>query len=163
MPEQLDLYVRYDLPAPVAIERWQQWFSNWLSLLALTESCELSLILTDDERVCRLNRQFRGIDSPTDVLAFAAREALSRETAKPVPNVTDFLSNVTLGDIVISVPTAVRQASEQRHSLEEELAWLASHGLLHLLGWDHPDERSLQSMLRKQRELLDVVQLCQVV
>ncbi|MEM6448272.1 MAG: rRNA maturation RNase YbeY [Cyanobacteria bacterium J06642_2] len=163
MPEQLDLYVRYDLPAPVAIERWQQWFSNWLSLLALTESCELSLILTDDERVCRLNRQFRGIDSPTDVLAFAAREAPSRETAKPVPNVTDFLSNVTLGDIVISVPTAVRQASEQRHSLEEELAWLASHGLLHLLGWDHPDERSLQSMLRKQRELLDVVQLCQVV
>lgn len=63
------------------------------------------------------------------------------------------------GDIVISVPTARAQAKAQGHRLSQELAWLASHGLLHLLGWDHPDELSLQRMLQQQRQLLAAIQL----
>ena len=59
-----------------------------------------------------------------------------------------------LGDIVVSVPTARRQALEQEHGLERELRWLVSHGLLHLLGWDHPDADSLAAMLQKQEHLL---------
>jgi probable rRNA maturation factor len=64
-----------------------------------------------------------------------------------------------LGDIVISVETAYRQAQQQGHSLQTELAWLATHGLLHLLGWDHPDEESLQGMLYQQETLLKLVNL----
>ncbi|MEO0935438.1 MAG: rRNA maturation RNase YbeY, partial [Cyanobacteria bacterium J06641_2] len=59
-----------------------------------------------------------------------------------------------LGDIIVSVDTARKQAIQQGHSLKIELAWLASHGFLHLIGWDHPDEESLQRMLRKQVMLL---------
>jgi probable rRNA maturation factor len=59
-----------------------------------------------------------------------------------------------LGDIVISVQTAARQAPEHGHSLERELLFLASHGLLHLLGWDHPDDTSLAAMLSRQEQLL---------
>ncbi len=62
-----------------------------------------------------------------------------------------------LGDIVISVQTAARQAPEHGHSLERELLFLASHGLLHLLGWDHPDDASLAAMLARQQQLLDGV------
>lgn len=163
MSQRLDLYVRCDLPVPVAVEQWQSWFSAWLHHLAFTEPCELSLILTYDDRMQTLNRQFRGIDCPTDVLAFAAREVNFSESAQSVSDVTGSLPTVMLGDIVISVPIASRQAIEQHHSLADELIWLAAHGLLHVLGWDHPDESSLQAMIRKQRELLEVIQLCQVV
>ncbi|AUB37577.1 ybeY, putative rRNA maturation factor [Nostoc flagelliforme CCNUN1] len=62
-----------------------------------------------------------------------------------------------LGDIIVSVDTAQRQAQQQEHSLPTELAWLASHGLLHLLGWDHPDEESLGRMLKQQVRLLNAV------
>ncbi len=64
-----------------------------------------------------------------------------------------------LGDIVISVDTANRQATEQGHPLQTELAWLATHGLLHLLGWDHPDETSLLQMLERQAVLLQQIGL----
>ncbi len=84
---------------------------------------------------------------PTDVLAFAALEGeslLLEEDDSPL----------YLGDIVVSLETAQRQAAEQRHPLETELAWLVSHGLLHLLGWDHPDDAQLAAMLTQQRSLL---------
>jgi probable rRNA maturation factor len=64
-----------------------------------------------------------------------------------------------LGDIVISLDTAQRQAETQSHPLEVELAWLAAHGLLHLLGWDHPDDASLTRMLNQQQALLQIVGL----
>ena len=63
-------------------------------------------------------------------------------------------TTLELGDIVVSVPTAARQAIEQGHSLERELQWLVSHGLLHLLGWDHPDEATLNAMIACQERLL---------
>ena len=64
-------------------------------------------------------------------------------------------ASVELGDIVVSLDTARRQALEQVHSLRHELRWLVSHGLLHLLGWDHPDDTSLEAMLQLQEQLLD--------
>jgi probable rRNA maturation factor len=64
-----------------------------------------------------------------------------------------------LGDIAISIDTAQRQAQQQGHSLKTELAWLAAHGFLHLLGWDHPDEESLTQMLDRQETLLQAIGL----
>ncbi len=108
---------------------------------------ELTLRLTDDAEIQGLNRQFRDKDQPTDVLAFAALEVNG-----PTPAAADL--PLYLGDLVISVETAQQQAIEQGHALETELAWLAAHGLLHLLGWDHPDSTQLAAMLAKQRSLL---------
>jgi probable rRNA maturation factor len=135
---------------------WVDWLQVWLESLSLTnnlvQNCEMSLRLTSDRQIRELNQQYRSLDQPTDVLAFAATES-----AITLP--TDFTEPLYLGDIIISLDTAAKQATEQKHSLTVELAWLASHGLLHLLGWDHPDDRSLEQMLQRQSELIQLLAL----
>ncbi|MBD2463769.1 rRNA maturation RNase YbeY [Oscillatoria sp. FACHB-1407] len=141
----------------IAIATWEGWFQRWLDQLKPDFSphnqYELSLRLTDDAEIQTFNAQYRQIDKPTDVLAFAALE-----TDYPELDELD-ASPLYLGDIVISVETAQQQAIAQHHSLQQELAWLAAHGLLHLLGWDHPDDDSLAQMLQQQASLLETVGL----
>jgi probable rRNA maturation factor len=153
MEEFLDLYLQHNVPSPIEESTWWNWFEIWLRELSITYPCELSLCLTSDDHIQELNREFRQIDQPTDVLAFSAQETLLPEGILEVSGVK------LLGDIVISVPTALQQAKAQGHKLSDELAWLATHGLLHLLGWDHPDELSLQRMLQQQRDLLAATHL----
>jgi len=142
-----------DFICPIATETWETWFKQWLNIieaeLPIADSYELSLRLTGDEEMQNLNLQYRQQNKPTDVLAFAALEV-------DIPHLKDTVvfTQLNLGDIVISVDTANRQAKQQRHPLKTELAWLAAHGFLHLLGWDHPDEESLRQMLNKQVDLL---------
>lgn len=135
-------------------DSWQMWFRQWLlalqSDLPQAETYELNLRLTNDEEIQTLNHLYRQQDRPTDVLAFAALEA-------DIPHPGNM--PLYLGDVVISVETALRQAQQQQHSEIVELAWLAAHGLLHLLGWDHPDDDSLHQMLNRQADLLQVVGL----
>jgi probable rRNA maturation factor len=109
------------------------------------DSVSLGVSLLDDTSIAELNKRWRQKPIPTDVLSFAALESEMPMGAG---------QEVELGDIVVSVPSARRQALEQEHGLERELRWLVSHGLLHLLGWDHPDEVSLAAMLQKQEHLL---------
>lgn len=143
---------------PIAEETWHTWFSRWLEHLqpelSATNSYELCLRLTDDAEIQTLNATYRHKDQPTDVLAFAALEV-------EVPELEDTqaTSPLYLGDIVISVETARSQAQQEGHSLKQELAWLSAHGLLHLLGWDHPDDASLTEMLSEQETLLQAVGL----
>jgi probable rRNA maturation factor len=138
--------------SPVSPETWESWFSHWLEVLHLDlspiQAYELSLRLTSDAEIQALNAQYRQKDQPTDVLAFAALEVDS-------PGVEAIDEPLYLGDIIISVETAQVQA--QGHTLEQELAWLATHALLHLLGWDHPTEGQLLAMLQKQSWLLQQV------
>lgn len=108
----------------------------------------LGLELTGDATIAELNEAWRQHSGPTDVLAFAAQEEAPPAPAGAEP---DWLE---LGDIVISLDTARRQAEAAGHGLGEELLFLASHGLLHLLGWDHPDDDSLEAMLARQTALL---------
>ncbi|AFZ28932.1 metalloprotease ybeY [Gloeocapsa sp. PCC 7428] len=142
----------------IAIETWEAWFACWIAslqeYLPPALGYELSLRLTDDAEIQVLNAQYRQQNKPTDVLAFAALE-----TNFPLPSEMRSRLPLYLGDIVISVDTAARQANQQNHSLKIELAWLAAHGLLHLLGWDHPDDDSLNQMLNEQTHLLDKVNL----
>jgi probable rRNA maturation factor len=132
---------------------WECWFQRWLEVLdpelSPSNAYELTLRLTDDAEIQALNAQFRQQNQPTDVLAFS-----SLEVDFPELDEMQELLPLYLGDIIISVETASRQAKGQRHSLEVELAWLATHGLLHLLGWDHPDDESLAQMLQQQERLL---------
>jgi rRNA maturation RNase YbeY len=122
-------------------------------------TAQVSLVLVGDREMRGLNRKYRGIDQPTDVLAFPMREegkASDKNKAIDLwhPNTTLDL----LGDVVISIPTARKQALLQGHSLEQEIAVLMIHGLLHLLGYDH--ERSVADarlMKKKEKELLQVV------
>lgn len=145
-----------DIICPIAADTWETWFLQWLNIveaeLQSALSYELSLRLTGDEEMQSLNLQYRQQNKPTDVLAFAALEV-------DIPHLEDVGVSIPvyLGDLVISVDTANRQAKQQGHPLKTELAWLAAHGFLHLLGWDHPDEDSLQQMLNKQVDLLQGV------
>ncbi len=129
------------------------------------ESCEVSVLLTDDADIKHLNLEYRGIEAPTDVLAFAMRDG---ENANVNPNL--------LGDLVISLETASRQVetSDQfsaTHSslktetqlttynnLETEVALLAVHGVLHLLGYDHQTPEQATAMFEKQEAIFGSLQ-----
>ena len=100
------------------------------ALVALKKGgVELSVLLCDDGVIAPMNQDWRGKEGPTDVLSFAMDEGEAMVLPRGMPR--------PLGDLVISVETAARQARELGHGLEEELKVLVVHGLLHLLGWDH--------------------------
>ena len=110
---------------------------------------EVSLLLTDDKEMHRLNKLYRNIDSPTDVLAFSQVE---NSNEFPLPdNEAEYL----LGDIVISIETAQRQAALLGNSLEYELAVLAVHGFLHLIGFDHISEEDAVRMRNMEKDIID--------
>jgi probable rRNA maturation factor len=110
---------------------------------------EVSLSLVNDQTIQELNRTYRGVDAPTDVLSFCQLESLDEE-----PEYEDLNEEQVLGDIVISLETASRQAEEYGHSLAREIGFLTLHGLLHLLGYDHQDPGEEAAMLAKQKEIL---------
>jgi probable rRNA maturation factor len=154
--EAQELFSRTHDDQVISAELWESWFHRWLEILQTelpaAPAYELSLRLTDDQEIQTLNAQYRQKNHPTDVLAFASLEVNYPKLATQCAEMPLYL-----GDIVISVETANNQAQQQKHSLKTELTWLAAHGLLHLLGWDHPDEESLLSMLDQQRVLLEAI------
>ena len=110
------------------------------------QDTEVSILLTDDAHIAQLNSQYRHVEGPTDVLSFSQTEG----DDEPIPGMEDNL----LGDVVISVETAQRQAAEQAKSLESEMDMLLVHGLLHLLGYDHAEPDEERMMFAKQDEFL---------
>jgi probable rRNA maturation factor len=146
-----------------------QWLAELRPLLPpalVSPAYSLGLQFTDDACITALNGQWRHRWEPTDVLSFAAQDPDLDQSPPPSPPVSPnpaagievpALEPLELGDIVISLETAARQASEGQQELEAELLFLTSHGLLHLLGWDHPDEASLTAMLTLQRQLIAAI------
>jgi probable rRNA maturation factor len=113
--------------------------------LALADA-ELSVVLTSDARIHALNRDYREKDRPTDVLAFAMREG---ELGDVGPDI--------LGDVVVSVETARRQAARAGHDLLAEVTMLMTHGVLHLLGWDHETPVKDRAMRAETARLVSLV------
>jgi probable rRNA maturation factor len=112
---------------------------------------EVSLVFTDSETVRKLNRDYRGVDEPTDVLAFYMLPQKGADSSFVLPP-----DGVTrLGEVIISYPQAVEQAKEQGHSPERELALLIIHGMLHLLGYDHEEPVEEAEMRTREKELLE--------
>ncbi|WP_066636530.1 rRNA maturation RNase YbeY [Desulfolucanica intricata] len=107
---------------------------------------EVSIALVDDRYIHELNRDYRGVDRPTDVLSFALNEGEPMETAGDLEEM--------LGDVIISLETARRQAEEYGHSFNREVAFLTVHGVLHLLGYDHLEEEARKFMREKEEESL---------
>ncbi|MCG9127239.1 rRNA maturation RNase YbeY [Candidatus Poribacteria bacterium] len=112
------------------------------------DHCEVSVLLTNDKRITELNRDYRGIDSPTDVLAFAMHD--DEESRHLNPDI--------LGDIVISLDTAKRQADTASHSFNKEVVVLTIHGILHLIGYDHQTDEEAKKMFEKQDYLIECIQ-----
>ncbi|KLU59624.1 endoribonuclease YbeY [Peptococcaceae bacterium CEB3] len=117
------------------------------------EEAEISLTLTDDAGIRALNREYRHLDRPTDVLSFALRERDDEE-----PEVLDFEDEM-LGDIVISVERARAQADEYGHPFLREIVYLVVHGTLHLLGYDHVEEAGKSAMRAKEEEAMALLNL----
>ncbi|MBN2983313.1 MULTISPECIES: rRNA maturation RNase YbeY [Cohnella] len=155
-------------------DKWRELLDRLMKIAAETEGVEdgvVTLTLTDEEGIRELNREYRGLDKPTDVLSFPMRE-----TAEPAIRYDDDYETVEidgeeepagseapddydpfaelLGDIVISVPRMYAQAEEYGHSPERELGFLFVHGFLHLLGYDHGDEAEEKEMFAKQEAAL---------
>ena len=107
----------------------------------------VSVVLVDDEAITDLNRDHRGLASPTDVLSFSQLEGEDMgdlPEGEPLP----------LGDIVISLERCLAQAADYGHSFERELGFLTAHGVLHLLGWDHQTPEEEAAMMAKTEEIL---------
>jgi len=121
-----------------------------LRLEGVPSPYEVSLVFTDCDTVQRLNRDYRGVDQPTDVLAFYMfpQKGAASSFALPPDGIT------RLGEVIISYPQAQAQAKEQRHPLETELALLVIHGILHLLGYDHEEPQERDKMREREKELL---------
>ncbi|MEZ4769998.1 MAG: rRNA maturation RNase YbeY [Caldilineales bacterium] len=150
MPFEVDVQVDEGLADQVAPEGLRAAVEATL-LREGVASAEVSLMVGDDELLCQLNREYRGIDEPTDVLSFSAREDADDAAAHFVaaPDAIDFL-----GDIVISLPYAARQADAAGHTTARELHLLAIHGTLHLLGYDHATAEEEAVMWARQDAIL---------
>ncbi len=124
----------------------EDWLEGVARQVLLAENAspdvEMGLVITSQERVQELNRTYRGIDGPTDVLAFAAMEEAGADS-QPFVTAPDGVRH--FGEVIISYPQAVIQAEEHQHPVEKEIALLITHGVLHLLGYDHgqPDKERL--------------------
>jgi len=134
-----ELYVEISKPfrGPVD-ERWLRRIAEeTLAKKGIDSPVELSLVITDAKTIRKLNKRYRARDEATDVLSFALREE-SPPSNDATPFVTPPDGVLHLGEVIVSYPQAVLQAEEYRHPLEQELALLVVHGVLHLLG--HEDE-----------------------
>lgn len=148
----MGIYLNNEQDLVLDMARWYE------RALAIHRACgldgerdEWSVTFVDDAAIQELNREYRQADKPTDVLSFALEEA---DSPKPPPGMPRML-----GDVVIAMPTALRQAEERGHPVEAELGLLLIHGLLHLLGYDHDTAAKKKKMWARQAELLAVLGL----
>ncbi|ANB58396.1 putative rRNA maturation factor YbeY [Anoxybacillus sp. B7M1] len=116
----------------------------------IPDEAEVSISFVDNEQIRMINREYRGKDQPTDVISFALEEMGEGET-----EIIGLDAPPVLGDIIISVPKAQEQAKEYGHSFMRELGFLAVHGFLHLLGYDHETEEDEKEMFAKQEQILE--------
>ena len=146
----LDIQIDKPFGATVPAELLERVAAETLAFLTVGEEVEIGVLVTGDKTVRELNRQYRGLDETTDVLAFALRDAAEPFTLPPgVPS--------QMGEVVISYPQAERQAREAGNPLEREICLLLIHGLLHLFGHDHEEPEEEREMFALQASILERV------
>ena len=158
----LDLAVQIDEDFVDVVEEepLHEVVATTLKMTGLSAPVELGLLITDDDTIQELNRRYRGVDEPTDVLSFAFLEPLRSAKGKTMeffPLPPDGQSH--LGQVVISYSRAVEQAQERSHSVERELALLVAHGVLHLLGYDHREATEARAMQAEEQRILEALGL----
>jgi len=151
MLKQIAMFVGEEFRGVVDEGRVRRIAQTVLKAEGVAPPYEVGLVFTNSETVKQLNRDYRGVDEPTDVLAFymLPQKEVDDAFALPPDGVT------RLGEVIISYPQAAEQAREQGHSPEKELALLIIHGILHLLGYDHEEPEGESKMRGRERELLE--------
>ncbi len=159
MTINIDYEAERELPIP-----WEKIIREIIEASLEYESCpyeaEVNVVLTGDEEIREVNRQFRNLDKPTDVLSFPA---LEYDRPSDFDHVEESFADcfnpetgeLMLGDMMISVDRVIGQAEEYGHSPERELAFLTAHSMLHLCGYDHMEDVQRTVMERKQEEILE--------
>ena len=117
---------------------------------------DVYITLTNNEKIHKINKEYRDVDRPTDVLSFPMYE---RDEIADLKNDTDDEIEKILGDIIVSVEKVREQAEEYGHSFERELAYLVTHGMLHLLGYDHMIEEEKAVMRKREEEILETLNI----
>lgn len=125
------------------------------SYLKLPENTEMSVTLMDNEHIHEINKKYRGVDKPTDVISFAIEEDNPDEVPIILPEDEEFDIPKNIGDIMVSMDKVKEQAEYLGHSEDRELGFLVVHGFLHLNGYDHMKEEDEKEMFGLQREILD--------
>lgn len=138
----IEIQTNPSIQLPLAEAQVERAAASTLRFNGTSVEAGLTLVLTDDAQLHQLNRDYLGIDAPTDVLAF------------PAGDTDPDTGQIYLGDVIISVPRAVEQAAEHNHSPAAELLLLAVHGTLHLLGYDHAEETERRRMWAAQDAIL---------
>lgn len=154
---ELDFVVTIEVDPPfdaeVNLDQLERLVTHVLRGEAVAAPAEVSIWITDEDELHTLNRTYRSVDASTDVLSFGAEpeqdEALPFVSAPDQPRY--------LGDLAVSFPHVVRQADEYGHSRQRELSYLVTHGLLHLLGYDHEQPEQAQVMRSREEALLGVL------
>lgn len=156
----------------ILIDDSDNWLDEHPNMLAIIEEvvkttfieegfsmdAEISLTLTDNETIKTINLDHRNIDAVTDVISFPQIDWVLENTA-PSEYVSEVKGDILLGDIIISTQRLTEQATEYGHSLERECGFLVAHSMLHLLGYDHMDEKEEEEMFQKQEEILQIAGL----
>ena len=116
----------------------------------------ITVTFTNPENIQKINKEYRNIDKPTDVLSFPIfeKEELDQKIAQ-----NEFLHEDILGDIVISIPKVEEQAKEYGHSFERELCYMLVHGFYHLIGYDHIEENDKREMRTKEEKILETLNI----
>ena len=134
-------------------------FKGSLELESFTIPCEISILLVNDESIREINNEQRNIDKSTDVLSFPMTSMVNGILDEDTGDYDMDEELLLLGDIVISMDTTDRQAKEYGHSFNREFAFLVTHGMFHLLGYDHMVEAEEKVMMGKQEEVLSLIGL----
>jgi len=155
--QNLQLSIQIEDPFVSLVDK--DWLGKFVetTLIAdgVSELVDIGLVIASDETVQNLNRIYRGVDASTDVLAFALSQPSSDEVehfAMPPDKI------LHLGEVIVSYHQAERQAEEQHHPIERELALLVVHGVLHLLGYDHEKPEAEQIMRAMEAEILNSIE-----
>lgn len=126
-----------------------------LAAEGVNKPCIISVMLTDDEGIHAVNREFRGVDRATDVLSFPLNELTAGEFDESICEHDPKTNAVMLGDMMISLERCQAQGTEFGHGFEREICYLTVHSVLHLLGYDHVDEGEMKAQMRaREKEIM---------
>ena len=151
MSEEIEIDIKEEFRESVNEDQLRNIVQRVLELEKAPSPCEMSIVITDSETIHKLNRDYRGIDRPTDVLSFCFANEVEKESS---PFILPPDETAHLGEVFISYPQAIEQAAVQDHSVNREITFLLIHGILHLLGYDHEELDDEDKMQTLEKNLL---------
>jgi probable rRNA maturation factor len=149
---EINILIEEGLEVDLDAEWLQEIMEQPLTAEKVPSNAEISLVITGQERIRELNRDYRGLDQPTDVLSFSLSE---QKDEVPAPFIGPPDGVLHLGEVIISYPQALIQSLENSHSIKKEMAVLIVHGVLHILGYDHEKPEMEPAMRAREKEILE--------